>query len=414
MGLKVLLALLGLAGLFLAGYALYFAAVALYGLRRRPNYPRTAPATRFAVVVAARNEGAVIGNLIDSLKGQDYPGRLYEIVVAPNNCTDDTRAVALAHGARIFDCEGPVKGKGEVLRQAVDRLVLAEGFDAVCVFDADNLVDPGFLARMNDARRAGAQVAQGFRDSKNPRQSAVSGWYSICYWMLSHFYNNSRAVLGLSALVNGSGFMVSAPLLRRLGGWHTHTMTEDYEFSAQCVLAGQRVWFVPGAVIYDEQPLTFLQSWKQRRRWTTGSLQGMEQYGKRLFARAVAQRDPVSFDLFLTFLSPAIQVVSALAGLAGGLAMLWQGGFAPALLALAMLLAAGSVLATAVGSAAVALAAVLLKRTPVQGMAKSVASFWLFLVSWMLITFVSLVRRQKDWDPIAHTSALTIEQMQAG
>ena len=115
-------------------------------------------------------------------------------------------------------------------------MVLAGGYDAMCVFDADNLVHPDFLARMNDAVCAGHVAVQGFRDSKNPEQSAISGCYSICYWMLNRFYNSARSALGLSALVNGSGFTATAGLLRELGGWNTVTMTEDYEFSAQCAL----------------------------------------------------------------------------------------------------------------------------------------------------------------------------------
>lgn len=408
---KLLFAILAIPGLFLAVYALYFFCIALVGIWRRAHYAPAAPTTRFAVLIAARNEAAVIGNLVDSLFAQNYPRDLYEVIVAPNNCTDDTEAVARAHGARIFRPQGKITGKGEVLRQAVDAIALRERFDAICVFDADNLVDPDFLARMNDAFCSGAAVAQGFRDSKNPRQSAISGCYSICYWMLSRFYNNAREVLGLSALVNGSGFMVSCALLRRLGGWNTHTITEDYEFSAQCVLAGERVRFVPDAVIYDEQPLTFRQSWKQRRRWTTGSLQGLELYGGRLFAQAVSEKKMVCFDLYLTFLSPVIQMVSAVVGLLSGALMLWQGRLVPLHLLILVAAAAGGVLISAVSCAGAALAAVLLRRAPLAGMEKSIAAFWLFMVSWMVITFVSLFSRQKSWDPIPHTASLTLDQM---
>ena len=286
-------------------YGIYFLVVALFGLRAQDRtVPVQAPQKRFALVVAARNEAAVIGHLVDSLNGQDYPRELYEVIVAPNNCTDDTEAVATRHGARIFRPEGVIHSKGEVLTQAVDKLVLAEDFDAMCVFDADNLVDGQFLRRMNDALLGGAQIAQGFRDSKNPEQSAISGCYSICYWMLNRFYNGARSALRLSALVNGSGFAVTTGLLRRLGGWHTVTMTEDYEFSAQCAMLGERVHFVPDAIIYDEQPLTFGQSWKQRRRWTTGSLQGLQQYGAGLFSSFVLHGSLICLDMFLTFLVP--------------------------------------------------------------------------------------------------------------
>ena len=285
-------------------YAVYFGVVALFGLRKKlPAAPQAKPEKRFALVVAARNEAAVIGHLVDSLYGQD-------------NCTDDTEAVAAGRGARIFRPEGVIRSKGEVLTQVVDKIVLAEEFDAMCVFDADNLVDGQFLARMNDALVSGAQVAQGFRDSKNPEQSAISGCYSICYWMLNRFYNGARSALHLSALVNGSGFAVTTALLRRLGGWHTVTMTEDYEFSAQCAMLGERVHFVPEALIYDEQPLTFRQSWKQRRRWTTGSLQGLQNYGHGLFSSFVLHGSLICLDMYLTFLVPMVQLASVVLGIA--------------------------------------------------------------------------------------------------
>ena len=76
-------------------YAVYFGVVALFGLRKKlPAAPQAKPEKRFALVVAARNEAAVIGHLVDSLYGQDYPRELYEVIVAPNNCTDDTAAVS--------------------------------------------------------------------------------------------------------------------------------------------------------------------------------------------------------------------------------------------------------------------------------------------------------------------------------
>ena len=107
---KLLFAILAIPGLFLAVYALYFFCIALVGIWRRAHYAPAAPTTRFAVLIAARNEAAVIGNLVDSLFAQNYPRDLYEVIVAPNNCTDDTEAVARAHGARIFRPQGRITG----------------------------------------------------------------------------------------------------------------------------------------------------------------------------------------------------------------------------------------------------------------------------------------------------------------
>lgn len=400
-------------------YGIYFAVVALFGLRGRTRTaPCRPPQKRFALVVAARNEAAVIGQLVDSLRGQDYPRALYEVIVAPNNCTDDTEAIAARHGAQIFRPQGAIRSKGEVLSQVVDELVLPHGFDAMCVFDADNLVDRQFLRRMNDALLDGAQVVQGFRDSKNPDQNAVSGWYSICYWMLNRFYNGARSALGLSALVNGSGFAVTTGLLRRLGGWNTVTMTEDYEFSAQCAMLGERVHFVPEAVIYDEQPLTFRQSWKQRRRWTTGNLQGLQQYGSGLFASFVLHGSLVCLDMYLTFLVPLVQLLGTLLGMAGFALMLTGNGIVLGGIVLrgvlpALVLTLGGFLVSALGSSAFAAFTVALRNKSLSGMAKGILSFWVFLFSQMALTLLSFVKKQEKWEPIAHTNAKRLEDMKA-
>ena len=98
--------------LLLKAASLWFLAVALFALRKPKRYAVCAPRTRFACLVAARNEEAVIGALVESLKKQDYPDALYDIFVIPNNCTDDTEAAALCAGAKIFRCFEPVRCKG--------------------------------------------------------------------------------------------------------------------------------------------------------------------------------------------------------------------------------------------------------------------------------------------------------------
>ena len=272
--------------------------------------------TRFAVLIAARNEEQVIGPLINSLLTQDYPADLYDIWVIPNNCTDHTAQAARGFGARVLECPFPVKSKGEVLRFAYNRLRGRE-YDAYCVFDADNVVHRRFLAEMNNACLAGAGAAQGYRDSKNPYDTAVSGCSSIYYWMMDRFHNGGRAALGLSAMINGTGFMVSQRVLKKLGGWCTETISEDLELSVQAALAGERVHWVPKAVTYDEQPLTWEQSMKQRRRWSSGTLQVGERYLPALSRRFGQQPEMPLLDTVATLAVPLYQV-AALAGLVCG------------------------------------------------------------------------------------------------
>ena len=181
-------------------YIVYFAGViALGAFRKWRGFSAAAPQKRIAAVIAARNEAGVIGEAVRTLLAQDYPRELFDVWVIPNNCTDDTEDVAAAAGARVLRCTEPVSCKGDVLRFAFKHL-LEMDYDGFCIFDADNLVDPGFFQAANDALCAGARIGQGFRDSKNSRESWVAGGMSVFYWFMSRFFNRGRAALGLSLI----------------------------------------------------------------------------------------------------------------------------------------------------------------------------------------------------------------------
>ncbi|MDL2323779.1 glycosyltransferase [Ruminococcaceae bacterium OttesenSCG-928-A16] len=408
---EVLMNALMIVGGVFALYGVYFVFVAAFGLKKPAVPPTVAPKTRFALVSAARNEAEVIPRLLESLHAQHYPKELFDIYVAPNNCTDNTREVALAHGALVFDPEGEIRVKGQVLTQIVDMLMKSGEYDAICFFDSDNLVHPNFLQKMNDAHQSGVEVAQGYRDTKNPGDSFMTVCYAIYYWLVNKFYNGGREALGLSSLVVGSGYMVSVGLLQQLGGWHTATMTEDYEFTAQCVLSGRRVHYVAGAVVYDELPLKFGQSWKQRRRWCTGFVQGMEIYLGSLFSHAFKKRSGVALDMALTYMAPALQMVSLVCGAVSLIFSAYgilRFRIMPATQAVWLVL---GVLALAfVGCCLGAMLVVWLNRGhSLRGTGKGILFFAFFLLSWVPIGIICLFKKQAKWDEIKHTNAVGIE-----
>ena len=403
-------ALTGAMGLGMALWGLWYVGVALFCLRRPPDYGRRPARARFAVLIAARNEELVIGPLINSLLTQDYPAELYDIWVIPNNCTDHTAQAARAFGARVLPCARPVRTKGEVLRYAYERL-RDRGYDAWCVFDADNLVHRRFLAEMNSAWLAGAQAAQGFRDSKNPYDTPLSGCSSLYYWMLNRFHNGGRAGLDLSALITGTGFMISSRLLDRLGGWNSETISEDLELTAQCVLTGERVWWVPEAITYDEQPLTWAESRKQRRRWSSGTIQVARLALPRVLgAMGEAPRLALA-DLGATLMIPAYQL-AALAGLACGALAAALSAATPAG---ALLAAAAAVLVNLLSAALTAtLAAFILLRLEGRWdrrLLPALGLYWLFLLSWLPITVESFLRGTTRWEEIRHTRNVTPEAL---
>ncbi len=398
----------------LIAYALYNVFIAIpFFVRRRPR-KEFAPQKRFAVLIAARNEEGVVGSLVESLLAQDYPRELFDVFVLPNNCSDDTEGAARRAGAKILLCDTPVTCKGDVLRFAFEYFFTkADHYDGFCIFDADNLVDRGFLRAMNHVLCSGARVAQGRRDSKNPYDTAITGSYSIYYWMFSRFYNQPRSLWGLSATINGCGFMVSADLLKEMGGFHTNTMTEDLEFTTQCALRDVKVEWVPEAVIYDESPQQFIPSWKQRKRWSTGLLQCLQQYGPKLLGKIVRDRSFLCLDQFIFLLAPLMQVLSILPA-AAALATVLLSPDSPAL-KVGVLLSPFMSLAVSVGLTTLgAVVTVWLERGKDIRMSRAIGYYWFFLFSWIPINILCMFKKSTVWVEIKHTRGIRLAELSAG
>ncbi len=399
------LALTGTMGVLMMLWGLWYLVSGLACVRKPIDYGCHPARTKFAVLVAARNEELVIGPLINSLLTQEYPSELYDIWVIPNNCTDNTSLAAQNFGAKVLECGMPVKSKGEVLRFAYNRL-RGRGYDAWIVFDADNVVDSRFLAEMNNARLAGVQAAQGYRDSKNPYDTAVSGCSSIYYWMMDRFHNGGKAGLGMSAMIGGTGFMVTQKLLDRLGGWRTETISEDLEITTQAVLAGERVAYVPKAVTYDEQPLTWEQSFTQRRRWTSGTLQVALAYLPALGKAQTERPRLLLFDVEMTLLLPAYQL-AALAGLVcTALTSALGGNTLLQAVALGAAGVCGNIAWAALTATVAAGVVITMENKWDRRLWKGLAAYWLFLLTWLPITAFSFWKKTIVWKEIRHTRAM--------
>ena len=370
-------------------FTLYFAAVAVFALRRRKRFPRSAPQTRFAVVVAARNEEAVIGNLVCSVLSQEYPEALRDVYVVPNNCTDFTETAAAAAGAEIIHCLGPVSSKGDALHQAFAQL-LPKGYDAFLVFDADNVLAPDYLSRMNDAFASGAQVCKSRTRAQNPTASGVAGCYGLYNVIFDLIWNRARAACGLSAKLVGTGFGFRREVLEHLGGWNTSTIAEDAEFAAQCAGAGYRVCWVPDALNYDEEPNSFRLSLRQRKRWCSGVMQVAKQEVGRLWRTGVP-RPALRWDITMFLLAPFTQAASGLLLLLGILAGVLTGD------ATGLVVALCSLGLYCVGGMALGVLLCLLGGYGLQGMTKTIVLFPVFMASWLPLQVISLFRDTKQW-----------------
>ncbi len=269
--------------------------------------PRAAEKLRFAVLICARNEQNVIRLPVKSVLMSSYPKDKFEVIVLADNCTDETAAVAAAAGATVWEKRQPSAGKGDVLEWGVKKVVGCGRFDAIAVFDADNIVSAQWFEEMNNVLQNGESIATGRRMTSNSTANVISGWYTAYWDLMNELSNRVRTKLGFSGKLTGTGF---AFLISMLGEklWHTRTMVEDVEFSVQSNIAGKRIAYVAEAEYADEQPVTVRHMWRQLCRWATGCWQVVRIYfipwGKAL-VRSPSMRLFDSFFAILTGMSVA-------------------------------------------------------------------------------------------------------------
>jgi len=366
----------------------YTAIMSIFFLLPRKKYPVVPPKTRFALLIAARNEENVIGHIVESLQKQEYPKELYDIIVIPNNCTDDTECAALRAGAKIMHPTGPVSTKGEVLHQILAEL---QGtYDAYCVFDADNIIDSKFLSAMNDAVAAGANVAKSRQCALNPYDNWVSGAYDLYFQSINLLYSRSREPFKLSAKLVGTGFMVTDALMQKMGGWNTYTLTEDIELAVQCALINERVYYVPDAINYDEEPLSFAVSMRQRRRWSAGVQSVANQYTGKLIAKRPTW---LRWDL-------AIHINMIYAQLLALIPVVYGMVFMPLVNILVTL---GVSLASFIaGGWAMALLLAVTAKRELKREWKTILMYPVYLGSWYPLHIWAVFSKPKTWKPIVH------------
>jgi len=285
----------------------YFLGISLFGWIRKKEEPadRFKPQKKFALIIAAHNEELVISHIIDSLLLQNYPRELFDIYVVADNCTDNTAEIAQSRGAIVYKrFNSEEKGKGYALEWMFNKIFAMGGmYDAVSVFDADNLVSSNFLLEMNRQLCRGHKVVQGYIDSKNPFDSWITCSYSIAFWLSNRIFQLPRYQLGLSCGLCGTGFCIDIEVLRRIG-WGATCLTEDLEFTMKLALNNMKIAWAHDAIVYDEKPLTLKQSWRQRKRWMQGHADCAGRFLVPLFKKSIKNGDLTAFDCAIYLFQP--------------------------------------------------------------------------------------------------------------
>ena len=368
----------------------------------------------FAVLICARNEETVIGDLLDSIRRQTYPADHIQVFVLADNCTDGTAAKAAAGGAVVYErTDSELIGKGYALDTLLRHIKadFPDGFDGYFVFDADNLLAEDYIEQMNATFSQGNDVVTSYRNSKNYGSNWISAGYALWFMRESRYLNGARSVLGTSCAVSGTGFLFSRAVADELDGWPFHLLTEDIEFSIyQITQRGRKIAYCAKAELFDEQPVKFRQSWRQRLRWGRGYFQVFGRYGvdllKGIFHGKFACYDMAMIIMPAFFLSIASMVVN---GMISVLGFLEAESIAIGLWSIAQSIVNSYALLALIGGIT-AISEWKRIRTTTFRKILSVLTFPLFIYTYIPVALVAIFCRNIGWKPIHHT--MSVEKMQ--
>jgi len=378
---------------------------------------------RFAFIIAARNENAVIANLIKSIKTQNYPSELIDIIVVADNCTDNTAEIARANGAIVYErFNNELVGKGYALDFAFTKIKDNYGdytvYDGYFIFDADNIINKKYVREMNKTFDQGYRVITSYRNSKNFDTNWITSGYSLWFCREAKYLNNPRMILKTSCAVSGTGYLVNSEIIKKYNGWKCNLLTEDIQFSVVNILDGEKIGYCSEAMFYDEQPETFKQSWNQRMRWSKGFYQVMFKYGKELITMAFKKRQMFisCYDMFMTIapatlLSFGLFILNIIFLLLAAVNPVLFKQIIPITLE-SIVFAIGSFCLLMFSVATITLITEWKKiLAPPKKKIWSLFTFPFFMLTYIPISLVALVKKV-EWKPITHCVAKTMEEIE--
>lgn len=387
----------------------YYNVISIFGLKKVEEEEDHEPEKSFAIAIAAHNEEKVIGQILDNLKELEYPKELYDVFVICDNCDDNTAKIVREKNTMALErFDDTQRGKGYALKWFFNLLFKMERqYDAVVIFDADNLVTKNFLTKMNNNLVSGKEVIQGYLDSKNPDDSWITISYALAYWITNRVFQLARKRLKLNAALGGTGFCMSTSVLKRFG-WNAMSLTEDLEFTMICTLNDIPVVWEHNAKIYDEKPVTMKASFKQRIRWLQGHWDCCFRYSGKLLKRAFLEGKFACFDAFIYLIQPSKMILDAFS-----FSMLLAKFFFPSIPIIKLVFPIWFWFLALFFRYIIPIIALLLEGVSFKRMLAMVI-YPVYGITWVPISIIGLIRKNnREWNHTLHDRILEEEHLEA-
>jgi 1,2-diacylglycerol 3-beta-glucosyltransferase len=256
-----------------------------------------------SLLVAAKNEEAVIQNLVKGLCNLDYPTDCYEVWVIDDNSSDQT-ATLLEQMMPKYQQLNVLRrkptdggGKSGALNQV---LPLTQG-EIIGVFDADARVSQDLLRQVLpifEHQRVGAVQTR-----KAIANKSTNFWTrsQAAEMVLDSTLQQQRVALGGMGELRGNGQFVRRQALDRCGGWNEQTITDDLDLTFRLHLDQWDIELMMFPPVQEEGVTDAKSLWHQRNRWVEGGYQRYLDYWRLIVRNRMSFMKTWDLFYFLLF-----------------------------------------------------------------------------------------------------------------
>jgi cellulose synthase/poly-beta-1,6-N-acetylglucosamine synthase-like glycosyltransferase/peptidoglycan/xylan/chitin deacetylase (PgdA/CDA1 family) len=280
---------------------------------RRQPHPSSQYLPDVSVVIPAYNEAAGIAATIHSMATSTYGGRL-EIIVVDDGSSDETAAIARGLDIPYL----------RVIRQAntgkagaLNRGIAAARSEILILVDGDTVFEPDTIGRLVAPMRAADVGAVSGNTRVANRRGFLGGWQHVEYVMGFNLDRRLFDMLGTIPTVPGAIGAFRRAALSAVGGISTGTLAEDTDLTMALCRTPWRVVYAPAAVAWTEAPSSLSQLWRQRYRWSYGTIQAMWKHRRAVIESGQSGRFGrycltylTLFHVLLPLIAPVVDIFS--------------------------------------------------------------------------------------------------------
>lgn len=254
-------------------YLFVFAVASLFSHQR--ELPVAKHLNRIIVLIPSYKKDESILLSVNSILGQSYPQRMFDVVVISDHQSEMTNMRLAQLPITLLTPNFEKSSKAKSLQYAIFNLPQFKIYDAVVVLDADNIVEPDFLEQMNNAyEQAGTKALQAHRLSRN-RDTSAARLDAIFEEINNAIFRRGHIVLGFSAAISGSGMLFEFEWFKRSIMEAHNAFGEDKELEAILMRDSVFVDYFDNIHVYDEKARTASKFNDQRKRWAMAQLHAL-------------------------------------------------------------------------------------------------------------------------------------------